>query len=320
VAEKYLQIRQKDFNEFLKDTALINRLLNNSESLDEFDDLASKPYSIFLYSDNANGPDGMKFWNDKLITPSPDLLTGTDGEYFSHLSNGWYYTIKKTLSNDSLTGTVVSYAMVLVRSDFFIETDYLPKEFVFSKTADKRVKISDKVTEYPVRSASGATLFYLDKKISGAVPYNNRGTILLRLAALLFLILFIHLYVESVSKRKGTRVAVVLLILILFVLRLLTYSFPFIFNLRQFELFSPPDLRFQFCAAFAWRPVGEFNSFLLDRFIYLVKTSAKGKDHCRYSCTLEMDHRHSFVIPADLFNFFIGLCDQEFRGRFENII
>jgi two-component system, NtrC family, nitrogen regulation sensor histidine kinase NtrY len=239
VAEKYLQRQQKDFNEFLKDTALVNRLVDNNESLKEFSDLASKQYSIFLYSLNEFGPVEMKFWNDKLITPSPGLLIAADGEYFSHLSNGWYYTIKKTLSKDSLPGNVVSYAIIPVRSDFFIETDYLPKEFVYSKTADKRVLISDKITEYPVRSATGETLFYLDRKTSGTVPYNNRSTILLRLAALLFFILFIHLLVESESKRKGPWRAIGLLILILFVFRLLTYSFPFIFNLRQFELFSP---------------------------------------------------------------------------------
>jgi hypothetical protein len=30
-------------------------------------------------------------------------------------------------------GYVVAYAMIPVRTDFFIETDYLPKEFVYSK-------------------------------------------------------------------------------------------------------------------------------------------------------------------------------------------
>ena len=33
VAEKYIHRQQNDFNEFLKDTALINRLLVNQESL-----------------------------------------------------------------------------------------------------------------------------------------------------------------------------------------------------------------------------------------------------------------------------------------------
>mgnify|MGYP001569740688 FL=1 len=181
----------------------------------------------------------MKFWNDQLISPSPGVLTEADGEYFSHLSNGWYFTIKRTLPEDSMGSHVVSYALIPVQSEFFIETDYLPKEFVYSKTADKRVLISEKVTEFPVKSVSGKVLFYFDKKTSGAVPYNNRSTILLRLAGVLFLFLFIHLLAESESKRKGAWSAIGLLTLILVVFRLLTYYFPFIFNQRQFELFSP---------------------------------------------------------------------------------
>ncbi len=239
VAEKYLHRQQNDFDEFLKDTAFINRLLGNNESLKEFSKLASKRYSIFLYNINASGTAGMKFWNDQLISPSPGLLAAADGEYFSHLSNGWYFTIKRTLEDNNTGDHVQSYAMIPVRSEFFIETDYLPKEFVYSKTADKRVLISEKPTEFPVRSASGTILFYLDKKIAGAVPYNNRSTILLRLAGVLFLFLFIHGLAESVSKRKGAWRAIGLLTLILVIFRLLTYYFPSIFNLRQFELFSP---------------------------------------------------------------------------------
>lgn len=239
VAEKYLHRQEKDFNEFLKDTSLVKRVFDNNESLKEFSDLAYKRYSIFLYYINPLGETRMKFWNDKLVTPPPGLLNEEDGEYFSHLSNGWYYNIKKTLANDSVSGSVVSYAMIPVFSEFFIETDYLPKEFVYSKTADKRVLISEKVTDYPVKTSAGKTLFYLDRKTSGAVPYNDRGTILLRLAAVLFLILFIHLLAESESRRKGPWWAVGLLTFLLVVLRLLTYSFPFILNLRQFELFSP---------------------------------------------------------------------------------
>ncbi len=239
VAEKYLHRQQKDFNEFLEDTALVNRLLNNTETLKEFGNLTLKRYSIFLYHAKPRAEARMKFWNDKLVTPSSGSLNEADGEYFSHLSNGWYCNIKKTLSSDSVAGSVVAYAMIPVRSEFFIETDYLPKEFVYSKTADKRVLISEKPTDYPVKSLTGKTLFYLERKTSGAVPYNNRSTILLRLAAVLFLVLFIHLLVDSESKRKGPWWAISLLVFILVVLRLLTYLFPFILNLRQFELFSP---------------------------------------------------------------------------------
>ena len=164
VAERYLHRQQNDFDEFLKDTAGLNRFLAGNESLHEFSRLASKRYSIFLYSINEFGSARMKFWNDQRVIPSPGILTGADGDYFSHLSNGWYFTVKKTLAVESMGGFVMSYAMIPVRTDFFIETDYLPKEFVYSKTADKRVLISEKPTEFPVRSPSGKILFYFDNR------------------------------------------------------------------------------------------------------------------------------------------------------------
>jgi signal transduction histidine kinase len=239
VAEKYLHHQQKDFNEFLRDTALINRLLENDETLKEFSSLAARRYCIFLYSANASGETEMKFWNNKLVAPSPDLLNAADGEYFSHLLNGWYFTIKKTFLDERGAGKAVSYAMIPVRSEFFIETDYLPKEFVYSDISDKRVQISEKVSGYPVKSISGNTVFYLERKTSGAVPFNNPITILLKLAAVLFLFMFIHMLAESRVKRKGPWQAIVLLVLLLVVFRLVTYYFPSVFNQRQFELFSP---------------------------------------------------------------------------------
>ena len=127
----------------------------------------------------------MKCWNDQLVTPSPELLTATDGEHFFRLSNGWYFTIKKTIDDAALPYGLVAYALIPVKSEFFIETDYLPKKFVFSKTADKSILISDKDTEFPVRSATGETIFYLDKKASGAVPHNDLRTILLRMTPVL---------------------------------------------------------------------------------------------------------------------------------------
>ncbi|NOT50551.1 MAG: HAMP domain-containing histidine kinase [Chitinophagaceae bacterium] len=239
VAEKYIHRQQNDFEGFLKDTALINRLLSNSESLQDFSKLTTKKYSIFLYAAEEFGTVDMKFWNDHVITPSQELLVKDDGEYFSKLSNGWYFTIKKTFIKESDGGKVVSYAMIPVQSDFFIETDYLPTEFVYSKVAGKRVLINVQETEFPVKSASGKILFYLDKKASGAVPYNDFTTILLRMGAILFFFLFIHMMAEATAIRWGPWKAVALLAGVLFLFRLFTYYFPAAFNLRQFELFSP---------------------------------------------------------------------------------
>ena len=239
LAEKYLHRKQADYNLFLKDTSLINRLLSGTEMLKEFSHLASKPYGIFLYTVNAFGYIDMKFWSDQLIVPPPGMLSANDGEYFLHLSNGWYYTIKNTITKDKQTGNVLSFAMIPVRSDFFIETDYLPKQFFFSSTADKRVVISDKVSGLPVKTTSGKTLFYLDKMASAAVPYTDRQTIFLRFGALFLLFIFFYLVTESVARKEGAWKAIGLLVLLIFLIRAVTYFFPALLNLRQFELFDP---------------------------------------------------------------------------------
>lgn len=239
LAEKYLKESQEDFTNFSNDTSLINRLVAGNENLKEFTHLSTKKYGIFLYQVNIFGITEMKFWSDQLVVPPPSIITYNDGESFLKLSNGWYYIIKKTITENNDSGKLISFAMIPVRSEFFIETDYLPKRFAYSTTADKRVLISEKVTEFPVKSPSGKVLFYLDKKASAAVAYNDKQTIFLRFAALLFLFIFIHLLAESVARKKDAWTGIVLLVFLVIIIRLVTYYFPALLNLRQFELFDP---------------------------------------------------------------------------------
>ena len=210
---------------------MINRLLAGTESLNEFSQQAARHYGIFLYTVDVFGTAEMKFWSDQLILPPAEMITENDGEYFLHLSNGWYYTIKKTISESVETGKVISFAMIPVRSKFFIETDYLPQKFTYSSDADKRVIMSEKntdiktifysekVTEFPVKSSTGKTIFYLDKKVTTAVPYNDKQTLFLRFGALLFLFLFIHLLAESVARKKGAWKGIGLLTILVLAIR-----------------------------------------------------------------------------------------------------
>jgi signal transduction histidine kinase len=237
-AEQYIHSHTADFTNFCRDTALIHRLLGRAETLPEFTELAAKKYGIFLYSVDEFGSHTLRFWNDQLVVPPPEILSRADGEYFSKEPNGWYTIIKKTIQSKKAS-QVLSIAMVPVRSEFFITTDYLPQQFFYSNSADKRVRISDRITDFPVRGVSGKTLFYLDKKIAVSVPYNDRRTILLRFAGLLFLFLFFQQLAETVSRKKNAWKAIAVLAGLLLLFRLTTYYFPSLLNLRQFELFSP---------------------------------------------------------------------------------
>lgn len=236
-AENYLHHLQKDFNSVLADTGLINRLLGRTSSLQEFTSLTTKPYGIFLYSADDFGNTRMLFWNDQLAVPPDELLASEDGEYFDKLSNGWYFISKKTLQTKQ--GQTLAFALIPVRSEFFIETDYLPEHFYFGRSADKRVRISKEPTEFAVKSLSGKPIFYLAKKTANAVPYNDSLSIYLRLGAILLLLIFFYRYAEWYSGKRGAWSAIGLFALLLLAIRLVSYLYPGLLNLRQFEFFSP---------------------------------------------------------------------------------
>ncbi|HTD94370.1 MAG TPA: hypothetical protein VK644_11175, partial [Chitinophagaceae bacterium] len=235
-AETYLHEQERDFSRFLSDTVLIRKLVTNTETFPEFNTVADKKYGIFLYKVNDNGLLSMSFWSNQLVVPPTTTFSDGDIEDFQRLSNGYYLIVKRFVHLSS--STIVAYAMVPVRSMFYLETAYLPEQFVYSNTADNRVVLSSSVTEFPVRSSTGKTLFYFDKKASSGVPYNNKVTIMLRFSGLLLLLLFVHLIAESLARRKIWK-GVLFLGVVLFTIRIVIYGFPQLMNLRQFELFDP---------------------------------------------------------------------------------
>ncbi len=239
LVEKYIRHHQNDFNSFCTDTSLIYRLLGQGESLDEFTQLTKKKYDIFIYSLDEFGNSVMRFWNNQLVLPPPELITKADGEYFSKESNGQYYIIKKTLIDRTKAGKYILFAVIPIRSEFFITTDYLPLRFYYSSTAEKRIKITQIVTDFPVKTDKGKILFYLGKKVPEAISYDNGLTILLNFSGLLLLALFLHFFADSISEKRSKWKAIGVLAIILVSIRFITYYFPSLLNLRQFELFSP---------------------------------------------------------------------------------
>lgn len=235
-AEKYLHSQQNDFKRFMQDTQLIARLVENSESGREFNELTGKDYGIFIYRVNPSGTLTMNFWSNQLVLPPGETFWMDDIEEFMRLANGYYLVMKRNLTLN--LHTVMVYALIPVRTDFFLETEYLPKKFVYSDIADNRVLLSKEETEFPVKSVTGKTLFHLDKKTAGAVPYNNRLTILLRFGGLLMLLLFVHLVAESLARKKIWK-GVIFLGFSLLAIRMIVYFLPGLLNLRQFELFDP---------------------------------------------------------------------------------
>lgn len=239
LAESYIAKQQKNFASFLKDTSLVRKFVEKRETKEEFNHLIAKPYGTFLYLANEFGNVYMRFWSDQLAVPPSEAFAAEDGEYFQHLTNGYYFIEKRTLSISGITEKVIAFALVPVRFEYFIETDYLPWEFTYSSTAEKRVTIAGTPSEFGVKSISGKTLFYFDRKAAGAVPYNSKFSIFLKLGALVLLFFFLHLKAESFAAGGNGWGAIGFLTAVVVGLRVLSYYYPAWLNLRQFELFDP---------------------------------------------------------------------------------
>ncbi|PZR21305.1 MAG: histidine kinase [Citrobacter freundii] len=235
LAQKYLQKHEEDFNQFLTDTALLFRLAENVEPLQDLEKTTSKKYGIFLYKQSDDSTLSLRFWNTQANIPPESSFRSGEIEEGVKLENGYYFLIKKFVTLQS--GRVIVYATIPFRSAYWLP-DYLPEKFAYSSTADKRVQLSDSVTAYRVKSISGKPIFYLKSKNTGIIPYNNALTILLRFSGLLLLLLFVHLIAESLSQQRLWK-GVLFLGGSLLVIRMVIYWAPSLLNLRQFELFDP---------------------------------------------------------------------------------
>ena len=237
--EKNLHQHQKEFSQFLGDTSLINKIIQKNESLNEFNGLVAKDFGIYLFSSDVFGTAILKFWNQQLIMPPPEIQGFADGEYYLSLSNGKYLAIKKTMAAGNGQNNIVACALILIQSKFFIETAYLPEQFSYSPTAGNRILISDEATSFPVKSITGKTICFLDKKGSLAIPYNNWIANFFKFTGIFLFLIFLLLYTNSRAQRTGIWNGITWLILNLILLRLVIYFFPALLNLRQFELFDP---------------------------------------------------------------------------------
>ena len=271
----FIQSQEADFEHFAKDTSLLRKLMPPSkETYDEFKAVEKKKYGVFIFAESFFAPQQLLFWNTQAIVPPPSSYDYPDSEFAKYKDNGFYVIIKKHFALDGMSNRLWVYAMILVQSNYYIESEFLNDEFSYSKTAHKRIVITANETKYPIKSSSGKILFYIDRKPASSTPSNDTTTIILRLLALCFFFVFAHSLAESVARRENKRWrGVGTLILILLIFRTAIYFFPTILEFNQFELFHPTiygsnfinrslgdllinALLFSWVTVFAWSKVG----------------------------------------------------------------
>ncbi len=237
--QSFMQERERDFGQLTKDTALMDRLVDNQYSKTELDKIVDKKYGIFLYGPDSPGSPGLlKFWNDQYTLPTTAILAGPDTTGFVHLSNGQYDYIKKTVTGaDGRTLAVI--ALIPIRWQYYISFTNLTPEFVDNSSAEERVEIVDKPTDFPVLNSHGRALYYLAKRPGYQAPAHIWLIPLLILLGLLLVLIIIHNIAHTIRERWGAAWGIGFLISVILFLRIMVYLTPGPLNLRQFELFDP---------------------------------------------------------------------------------
>ena len=231
--QRYINKQEADARDLLRDTPLMRKLVLNTESLREFKSVGDKPYGVFLFAETLSEQQDLLFWNNQKIVPPSADFNLPDGEYFKDLVNGSFVVIKTRLIFPDMSNNIIAHVMIPVKSQYYLETDYLVDEFVHDEDASKKVEISLKETEYPIQSESGKTLFYLQRKSHTNLAVTDTLTIVLRIAALIFLLVFIHLTGEAIVYKSRGLYGVIFFSGAMILVRYLLFKFGNLFSFRH---------------------------------------------------------------------------------------
>lgn len=237
ILQRGINNREKDFESILKDSALIRKLNNGTYSEKEFNTLLKKDYFIFVASE---GNDGFqtRFWNTQVILPGSELWQRADGVWFEQLING-YYTVYKKEFVQKEGNSIFAMALIPVKWNYFVTTEDLSNGFAYVNGIEQYYSISDvSKSELEVKSNNGTTLFWLKDKKNYLQPLNGI-TVLLRLLAMFFFLLFLHRLAVELVQKKSFLAGTLFLVAVLLILRTTSYFIPLPLNFRQFELFDP---------------------------------------------------------------------------------
>jgi len=240
--ENRIQQKEKDFQRLTGDTALMGKLVDQTYDESTLQKLldTEKGYGLFIYDETEfDAPPALLFWNTQLVMPVRHMAEDSMGSKMERLSNGLYIQSGKVLflRNDRRL-VAESLIPVMRKWKYNVETENLQKEFVGLEDAIRQVDIANTVTPFPVKSVDGNVLFYLQQNTMYGHPHNT-WVILLVLTGFALLFLFLHQMADYVCRSYGLWYGVSLLVVVVGGLRLISYGFPDILALRQFELFDP---------------------------------------------------------------------------------
>ena len=237
--QRYLTAQQQDAGALLNDSALLRRLVLRQQTQADFDRLMAKKYGFFLFAETITGGEESLFWNSQKILLPQVNFTKQHEVYFKTLSNGYYVVEKRNVDFPGMTNNVVAYVLIPVFYKYSIQSEFSLAHFAHDASAVKKIAIARDKTPFPIFSLHQTALFYLKKASPDGVSGTDPLTVVLRLSALAFLLICLHLFAKNLVDKKGAVFGIAFLAVVLLGLRILMHYYPHAFALRQLPVFDP---------------------------------------------------------------------------------
>ncbi len=228
----YVLAQEEDFENLVKDTALIASLANRNYEEQLLNKLYAKKYFIYVYNQNDSAGPRLKFWNTQVAQPDTNLLFSDKKLGFIKMENG-YFVWKKYQQNASTT-----IQLIPIKWNYSITNDYLTNTFTAGLNIENFYSLSDQGGPFAVNSKEGVFLFSLQQNENSFVVTDNFIATILRILAAILGLLFVQNLAAKIVQKNFYK-AVLFLIIVVGLLRIISYYLPVPLNFRQYELFDP---------------------------------------------------------------------------------
>jgi hypothetical protein len=223
--------KEKEAEQLLKNTALIEKIFANTLNEDEVAKLRELPYYLYAYND-----DFLQFWNNnKLLT---ECRNYSNSEQLLYNEKGVFVTRCIEVNSKKKERLTIVFPIVFL---YPFENKHLTSQF----SAGSYIPVSTRIHSNPVKGGfgikniSGKEIFYLKFNSADQPPWiPDVIMIVLLMAAVIFSISWLQLVGINISRKYSAFLGLIFTIAIIVGVRVLSYKYDLPFNLNQLPIFS----------------------------------------------------------------------------------
>ncbi|WP_343672706.1 HAMP domain-containing sensor histidine kinase [Chitinophaga sp.] len=236
--EKSISQREASFEKMIKDQFLLNHLYSRNYDEKEIKSLDTKDFYVFAY-DSSEAGRWLVFWSTNMVMPEEWQVPLVDGNRFVKLKNGYYEVLCRRVFSPEAGHERFMVGVIPVMMEYSITNNYLVDHFYDKPALGREYSIHLKAPGIPVLNSKGLILFYLhyDRTLDTKPP--NLLSVILRVMGCICVLIFINLFAATLARQKSALNGFLFLAAVVIIFRLLSYLYPFPFNLRTLNIFTP---------------------------------------------------------------------------------